>query len=119
MTAPHFTRQIKGRPKTDKRDGQWIQRLHTHGRLPSVFQPDDATHTLRANLVRLGAQHVQRMQKALERMNLKLTTVLGDVTGVTGRKIIRAIVAGEQDRRCKHSGARSPRPWTAGTGPSS
>ncbi len=120
MTAPHFTRQIKGRPKTDKRDCQWIQRLHTHGMLPSVFQPDEATHTLRSyvrqrgNLVRLGAQHVQRMQKALELMNLKLTTVLGDVTGVTGLKIIRAIVAGERDpqvlakmrdRRCKHSAA--------------
>ena len=84
--------------------------------LPSVFQPDDATHTLRgyvrqrANLVRLSGQHVQRMQKALELMNLKLTRVLGDVTGVTGLKIVRAIVAGERDpaelaalrdRRCK------------------
>ena len=118
MTAPHFTRQIKGRPKTDRRDCQWIQRLHKHGMLPAVFQPDDATHTLRdyvrqrANLVRLSAQHVQRMQKALELMNLKLTTVLGDVTGVTGLKIIRAIVAGQRDpqvlaalrdRRCQHS----------------
>ena len=120
MTAPHFTRQIKGRPKTDNRDCPWIRRLHSHGMLPSVFQPDDATHTRRAyvrqraNLVRLGAQHVQRMQKALELMNLKLTTVLGDVTGVTGLKIIRAIVAGERapqalarlrDRRCKHAAA--------------
>ena len=57
ITAPTFTRQIKGRPKTDKRDCQWIQRLHKHGLLPSIFQPDDATHTLRdyvrqrANLV--------------------------------------------------------------------
>jgi transposase len=118
MTSPHFTRQIKGRPKTDKRDCQWIQRLHKHGMLPPVFQPDDATHTLRdyvrqrANLVRLSAQHVQRMQKALELMNLKLTTVLGDVTGVTGLKIIRAVAAGERDpqalarlrdRRCQHT----------------
>jgi transposase len=120
MTAPHFTRQIKGRPKTDRRDCQWIQRLHKHGMLPSVFQPDDATHTLRdyvrqrANLVRLSAQHVQRMQKSLELMNLKLTKVLGDVTGVTGLAIIRAIVAGERDpqalaklrdRRCQHTTA--------------
>ena len=120
VAPPHFTRQIKGRPKTDKRDCQWIQRLHAHGLLPSVFRPDGATHTLRdyvrqrANLVRLSAQHVQRIQKALELMNLKLTTVLGDVTGVTGLKIIRAIVAGERDpralaqlrdRRCKHTGA--------------
>jgi transposase len=118
VTAPQFTRQIKGRPKTDRRDCQWIRRLHAHGMLPPVFQPDDATHTLRAyvrqrgNLVRLSAQHVQRMQKALELMNLKLTTVLGDLTGVTGLAIVRAIVAGERDplqlarlrdRRCKHS----------------
>jgi transposase len=118
MTAPHFTRQIKGRPKTDRLDCQWIRRLHAHGLLPSVFQPDDPTHTLRdyvrqrANLVRLAAQHVQRMQKALALMNLKLTGVLADVTGVTGLKIIRAIVGGERDpralaalrdRRCQHT----------------
>jgi transposase len=118
MTAPAFTRQIKGRPKTDRRDCQWVQRLHKHGLLPSVFQPDEATQALRsyvrqrANLVRLSAQHVQRMQKALELMNLKLTTVLGDVTGVTGLKIIRAILAGVRDpralaklrdRRCRHA----------------
>ena len=117
-TAPTFTRQIKGRPKTDRRDCQWIQRLHKHGLLPSIFQPDEATQTLRdlvrqrANHVRLSGQHIQRMQKALELMNLKLTKVLGDVTGVTGLKIIRAIVGGERDplklaklrdRRCQHT----------------
>ena len=103
-----------------RRDCQWIQRLHKHGLLPSVFQPDEATQTLRsyvrqrANLVRLSGQHIQRMQKALELMNLKLTKVLGDVTGVTGLKIIRAILKGERapeklaqlrDRRCKHQEA--------------
>jgi transposase len=118
MTSPSFTRQIKGRPKTDRRDCQWIQRLHRHGLLPSIFQPDEATQTLRdlvrqrANFVRLSGQHIQRMQKALELMNLKLTQVLGDITGVTGLKIIRAILAGERDpqqlaalrdRRCKHN----------------
>jgi transposase len=118
MTAPQFARQIKGRPKTDKRDCQWIQRLHKHGLLPAVFQPDETTQTLRdyvrqrANLVRLSGQHIQRMQKALQLMNLKLTRVLGDVTGVTGLKIIRAILAGQRDpqqlaklrdRRCRHS----------------
>jgi transposase len=120
MTPPQFARQIKGRPKTDRRDCQWIQRLHKHGLLPSVFQPDEATQTLRdyvrqrGNLVCLSGQHIQRMQKALELMNLKLTRVLGDVTGVTGLKIIRAILAGQRDplqlaqlrdRRCKHSAA--------------
>jgi transposase len=120
VTSARFTRQIQGRPKTDKRDCQWIQRLHAHGLLPAIFQPDGATHTLRdyvrqrANLVRLSGQHVQRMQKALGLMNLKLTTVLGDVTGVTGLSIIRAILAGERDprvlaglrdRRCGHTAA--------------
>jgi transposase len=120
MTPPQFARQIKGRPKTDKRDCQWIQRLHQHGLLPPIFQPDEATQTLRdyvrqrANLVRLSGQHIQRMQKALGLMNLKLTQVLGDVTGVTGLKVIRAILAGQRDpqqlaqlrdRRCKHSAA--------------
>jgi transposase len=119
ITAPpQFARQIQGRPKTDKRDCQWIQRLHQIGLLPSVFQPNEATHALRdyvrqrANLVRLSGQHIQRMQKALESMNLKLTKVLGDITGVTGLKVIRAILAGERDpaalarlrdRRCKHT----------------
>jgi transposase len=116
ITSPKFTRQIQGRPKTDKRDCQWIQRLHRHGLLPGIFQPGEATQTLRdyvrqrANLVRLSGQHIQRMQKALELMNLKLTTVLGDITGVTGLKILRVILAGERDpvtlaklrdRRCK------------------
>jgi transposase len=119
ITAPpQFARQIKGRPKTDKRPCQWIQRLHKIGMLPSIFQPDESTHALRdyvrqrANLVRLSGQHIQRMQKALESMNLKLTKVVGDITGVTGLKIIRAILAGQRapaalarlrDRRCQHT----------------
>jgi transposase len=117
ITSPKFTRQIQGRPKTDRLDCQWIQRLHRHGLLPSIFQPDDATQTLRdfvrqrANLVRLSGHHIQRLQKAMELMNLKLTSVVEDITGVTGLKIIRAILAGERDprvlaslrdRRCKH-----------------
>ncbi len=118
MTSPAFTRQIKGRPKTDRLDCQWIFRMHAHGLLPPVFQPDDVTQTLRAyvrqrgNPVRLSGHYVQRMQKALVLMNLKLTRVVGDITGVTGLKIIRAILAGEwdaaelaklRDRRCQHT----------------
>src|SRR5206468_3596622 len=87
ITAPQFTRQIKGRPKTDRLDCQWIHRLHAHGLLPGILQPDNATQTLRdlvrqrANLVRLSGHHIQRLQKALEWMNLKLTTVVEDITG--------------------------------------
>jgi transposase len=120
LVPPQFTRQIKGRPKTDKRDCQWIQRLHRLGFLPAAFQPDEATQTLRdyvrqrSNHVRLSSHHILRMQKALQLMNLKLTKVLGDITGVTGLKIIRSILKGERDparlaqlrdRRCKHSEA--------------
>jgi transposase len=118
VTAPHFARQIQGRPKTDRRDGQWIQRLHQSGRLPRVFPPENDPQTVRddvrprANHVRLSAQHVQRRQKSLLLMNLKLTPGLGDVTGVTGRKIIAALISGVRDahelaklrdRRCKHT----------------
>jgi transposase len=105
VTAAKFTRQIQGRPKTDRLDCQWIYRLHAHGLLPPVFQPDEPTQALReyvrqrGNLVRLSGQHIQRMQKALELMNLKLTHVVGDVTGVTGLRIIRAILGGERDPR--------------------
>ena len=47
QVPPQFTRQIQGRPKTDKRDCEWIQRLHKLGLLPATFQPDEATQTLR------------------------------------------------------------------------
>ena len=79
VTSPSFARQVRVRPKTDKRDCQWIQRLHEHGLLPAIFQPDEVTHALRdyvrqrSNLVRLSGQHIQRMQKSLESMNFKLT----------------------------------------------
>ena len=120
MTSPQFTRQIKGRPKTDKRDCQWIRRLHHLGLLPTIFQPDEATLSLRglvrerATLVREGGQWIQRMQKSLQLMNLKLTKVVSDITGVTGLKIIRAIIKGERDpktlakfrdKHCGHSEA--------------
>jgi transposase len=118
ITSPKFTRQIQGRPKTDRLDCQWIQRPHRHGLLPSIFQLDDATQTLRdfvrqrVSLVRLSGHHIQRLQKALELMNLKLTSVVEDITGVTGLRVIRSILAGERDpralanlrdRRCKHN----------------
>ena len=71
ITSPKFTRQIQGWPKTDRLDCQWIQRLHKHGLLPSVFQPDDATQTLRdfvrqrANLVRLSGLRSPRMRRPM------------------------------------------------------
>jgi transposase len=117
---PAYTAQLKGRPKTDKLDCQWIQRLHAHGLLPASFRPAAAVAVLRsylrqrADLVRAGARHIQHMQKALELMNVKLTEVVSDITSLTGRKIIRAILAGERDplalarlrdKHCKNSTA--------------
>ena len=90
------------RPKTDVLDCQWLQRLHTYGLLKASFRPPESVRALRAYhrqrqmVIRHAAAHVQHMQKALEQMNVKLTEVLSDVTGVTGLRIIRAILAGER-----------------------
>jgi transposase len=103
LVAPTYTSGIKGRPKTDRLDCQWIQRLHAHGLLPASFRPSADIAVLRhylrqrAELVRNSARHIQHMQKALEQMNVKLPEVISDLTGLTGRKIITAILAGERD----------------------
>lgn len=95
-------KNVNGR-KTDVQDAQWLQQLHTYGLLSRAFVPDEETRRLRAllrhrdNLVRDRASHIQRMQKALIQMNLKLTNVITDITGATGMQIIRAIVSGQRD----------------------
>jgi transposase len=100
LVDPSYSHQLRGRPKTDRRDCQWIYRLHSVGLLAAAFRPDEKTCQLRsylrqrANLVRQGSRHVQHMQKALEQMNLKLTEIVSDITGLTGRSIIRAILRG-------------------------
>ncbi|MGH9317521.1 MAG: IS110 family transposase [Thermoanaerobaculia bacterium] len=106
---------VPGR-KTDVNDAQWIQRLHEHGLLRGSFRPEEAIASLRAylrhreRLVEYAAAHVQHMQKALMQMNVQLHHVVSDITGVTGMKIIRAILDGERnphvlaefrDVRCK------------------
>jgi transposase len=98
-------RHIKNVPgkKTDILDCQWIQQLHTYGLLHASFRPPEDICALRAlvrhrgNLIRSCASEIQRMQKALQQMNVKLTNVISDITGVTGMMIIRDIVAGERD----------------------
>jgi transposase len=103
LVAPMYTTGIKGRPKTDRLDCQWIQRLHAHGLLPASFRPAPDIAVLRhylrqrAEVVRQGARHIQHLQKALEQMNVKLPEVIDDITGLTGRKILQAILAGERD----------------------
>ena len=98
-------RQIKNVPgkKTDVMDCQWIQQLHSYGLLSASFRPEEQMCALRSivrqreMLVTYRAFHIQHMQKNLEMMNLKLGSVIKDVTGVTGMKIIRAIVDGQRD----------------------
>ena len=109
---------LRRAPKTDVLDAQWIQRLHSYGLLRASFRPPDSVLALRAYWrqrqmqVRYAASHVQHMQKALEQMNVKLTEVVSDITGVTGMSIIAAILEGERDpvklaqlrdARCHHS----------------
>ena len=95
-------KHVPGR-KTDVSDAQWLQRLHTYGLLRGSFQPKGEIAVLRAylrqreRLLDYAAAHIQHMQKALTQMNLQLHHVVTDVTGATGMRIIRAMVAGERD----------------------
>jgi transposase len=116
INARHI-KNVSGR-KSDVIDCQWIQQLHTYGLLQASFRPTDDICVLRSlvrhrdMLLKYRASHIQHMQKALEMMNLKLTNVISDITGVTGMEIIRAIIDGEhnpsilaqfRDGRCKKS----------------
>jgi transposase len=103
VNARHL-KNVSGR-KTDVLDCQWIQQLHTYGLLSPSFRPPEQIVAIRSlvrhreMLVQYRSAHIQHMQKALIQMNLRLTSVLSDITGVTGLKIIRAIVAGERNPR--------------------
>jgi transposase len=103
LVDPSYTKQVKGRPKTDRLDCKWIQRLHALGLLAAAFRPAEKICVLRnylrqrANLVRCCGEDIQHMQKALEQMNLKLTVVLSDITGTTGLAILKAILRGVRD----------------------
>lgn len=116
VNARHV-KNVPGR-KTDVLDCQWLQQLHTYGLLAGAFRPPEQVCALRAyirhrmNQVRYCAAHIQHMQKALTQMNLLLHNVVSDITGVTGMRIIKAILGGERDtqvlagmrdRRCKNS----------------
>jgi len=116
VNARHI-KNVSGR-KSDVLDCQWIQQLHTYGLLQPSFRPPEQICAIRSlvrhrdMLIRYRSSHIQHMQKALVLMNVQLTNVLSDITGMTGMKIIRDIVAGKRDpemlarhrdRRCKKS----------------
>lgn len=96
-------KNVSGRPKTDRLDCRWIQRLHSYGLLMPSFRPSDEICQLRSllrhreALIRGAARHIQHMQKALHQMNLLLDKVISDITGVTGTAIIEHILAGERN----------------------
>jgi len=99
LISSRSLRKVAGQ-KTDVEDAQWIQTLHSYGLLKGSFRPQAdlvALRTLlrhRAQLLEHRAPHIQHMQKALLQMNIQLSQAVSDVMGVTGQKIIRAIVAG-------------------------
>jgi transposase len=103
LVDPQQVHKLKGRPKSDVHDCQWLQRLHTFGLLAGAFRPADQVCVLRsylrqrAMLLTYAGQHSQHMQKALTQMNIKLQHVVSELTGVTGMAIIRAILAGERN----------------------
>lgn len=97
-----YVKNLPGR-KTDMKDCQWQATLHAHGLLRSGFVPGENIRRLqdylrlRADHVASAASHEQHMQKALERMNIKLHDVISDLSGVSGLKIVRAILEGERN----------------------
>jgi transposase len=118
VNARHV-KNVPGR-KTDVLDCQWLQYLHAVGLLNASFRPPAAVCAVRSlvrhreSLVRTGCEHLLRVQKALDQMNVQLHHVVSDITGETGLAILDAIVAGERDPavlarhrnyRCKKSQA--------------
>ena len=93
----------RNKKKTDVVDCQWIRQLHTHGLLDGAFRPEAQMLPLRAYmrqrrmLIEYGSDHIRHMQKALDMMNVKLHLVISDITGVSGLRIIHAILKGIHD----------------------
>ena len=103
VNARHV-KNVSGR-KSDILDCQWIQRWHSYGLLNASFRPADQMCVLRSYLryrdELVGARSVQcqHMQQALQQMNVQLHQVLSDITGVSGLRLIQAILTGERNVR--------------------
>jgi transposase len=97
------TKQVPGR-KTDVKDCQWIQQLHSYGLLNRCFVAESDVkelriyQRLREDQIRSASMHINHMQKALTEMNIRLTEVLDQIHGVSGLAIIEAILKGERDK---------------------
>jgi transposase len=116
LVNAHHVKNVPGR-KTDVSDCQWIQYLHSVGLLRGSFRPPGSICAIRslwrhrASLIQMAAEHVLHMQKALDQMNVQIHRVLNDITGVSGLKIIDAVLAGERDSltlaRLCHGGVKN------------
>ena len=101
VNARH-TKNLPGR-KSDIAECQWLLKLHTFGLLNNSFQPSDEIRTARTlwrhrgSLVAQASSAIQRVQKALTEMNIQLSNVLSDISGVSGMAILQAILKGERD----------------------
>lgn len=95
-------KNVPGR-KTDVQDCEWLQKLHSYGLLRGSFRPENEIVELRGyvrqryNLIKNASIHINRMQKALTQMNVQLHKVISDITGVSGQKIITAILNGNRN----------------------
>ena len=102
LVNPRHIKQVPGR-KTDVKDCQWIAQLLQHGLLRGSFIPPKPIRELRdltrqrSQLVAEKASVANRIQKVLEDANIKLAGVATDVLGVSGRAMIRALIAGQED----------------------
>jgi transposase len=119
LVEAHDARQVPGR-KTDVKDCQWLQALHTYGLLRGALRPEAQVCVLRSSLrqrrmlVAMASRAVQHRQQALEQMHRKLPEVVSDLNGKTGMAILHAILAGKRDpqrlashrdRRCTYDQA--------------
>ena len=101
MNARH-TKNLPGR-KTDVQESQWLLKLHTYGLLRNSFHPSAEIRVVRTYWRQRGdhvhavSTCIQRMQKVLTQMNIQLANVISDLSGWTGQRIVRAILAGERD----------------------
>jgi transposase len=95
-------KNVPGR-KTDVNDATWLADLLAHGLIRGSFVPDQQTQEMRSllrtrkQLVRERSSHVQRLQKTLEDANIKLDSVISDIVGLSGRRMIEALIAGQTD----------------------
>jgi transposase len=97
-------RNMPGR-KTDVQDCQWHGMLHSHGLLVACFIPPEEIrqlrcyYRLREDHLSVATQHIQHLQKALDLMNVRLHVVISQIHGVSGMRVVKAILAGERDPR--------------------